>query len=197
MGLVHSCNECISPWPAWKAHVTSLNSFQAEQLLCSALPLSLQSGVWGFCCTETAAQLIAGVGVPTGFSEALHPRGKEEEEEEKQKGSGPITFTLGNEILGLEPDNNFQSPDAEVYMHFMRSHCCYDAVPTSCKLVVFDTTLEVRPRGSLGSNWAGGPPCPPDALFSLLADQESFCGTGGQRGAGSPTVGQQDTGLCG
>ncbi|XP_052532237.1 5'-AMP-activated protein kinase subunit gamma-3 isoform X1 [Tympanuchus pallidicinctus] len=83
-------------------------------------------------------------GVPTGFPEALHPRGKEEEEEEKQKGSGPVTFTLGNEILGLEPDNNFQSPDAEVYMHFMRSHCCYDAVPTSCKLVVFDTTLEIK-----------------------------------------------------
>ncbi|XP_040559380.1 5'-AMP-activated protein kinase subunit gamma-3 isoform X1 [Gallus gallus] len=82
-------------------------------------------------------------GVPTGFPEALHPRG-EEEEEEKRKGSGPVTFTLGNEILGLEPDNNFQSPDAEVYMHFMRSHCCYDAVPTSCKLVVFDTTLEIK-----------------------------------------------------
>lgn len=93
-------------------------------------------------------------GVPTGFPEALHPRG-EEEEEEKRKGSGPVTFTLGNEILGLEPDNNFQSPDAEVYMHFMRSHCCYDAVPTSCKLVVFDTTLEVRPQGSLGTNWEG------------------------------------------
>ncbi|XP_065607315.1 5'-AMP-activated protein kinase subunit gamma-3 isoform X4 [Cyrtonyx montezumae] len=85
-------------------------------------------------------------GVPTGFPEALHPRGEEEEEEEekRQKGSRPVTFTLGNEILGLEPDNNFQSPDAEVYMHFMRSHCCYDAVPTSCKLVVFDTTLEIK-----------------------------------------------------
>ncbi|XP_065607313.1 5'-AMP-activated protein kinase subunit gamma-3 isoform X2 [Cyrtonyx montezumae] len=81
-----------------------------------------------------------------GFPEALHPRGEEEEEEEekRQKGSRPVTFTLGNEILGLEPDNNFQSPDAEVYMHFMRSHCCYDAVPTSCKLVVFDTTLEIK-----------------------------------------------------
>ncbi|XP_015724695.1 5'-AMP-activated protein kinase subunit gamma-3 isoform X2 [Coturnix japonica] len=82
-------------------------------------------------------------GVPTGFPEALHPRG-EEKEEEKQKGSRPVSFTLGNEILGLEPDNNFQTPDAEVYMHFMRSHCCYDAVPTSCKLVVFDTTLEIK-----------------------------------------------------
>ncbi|XP_009323137.1 PREDICTED: 5'-AMP-activated protein kinase subunit gamma-3-like [Pygoscelis adeliae] len=29
-------------------------------------------------------------------------------------------------------------------MHFMRSHCCYDAVPTSCKLVVFDISLEIK-----------------------------------------------------
>ncbi|XP_021256156.1 5'-AMP-activated protein kinase subunit gamma-3 isoform X3 [Numida meleagris] len=93
-----------------------------------------------------AAARPAEEGVPAGFPEALHPRGEEEEEEEeeRQKGSRPVTFTLGNEILGLEPDNNFQSPDAEVYMHFMRSHCCYDAVPTSCKLVVFDTTLEIK-----------------------------------------------------
>lgn len=28
-------------------------------------------------------------------------------------------------------------------MNFMKSHCCYDAIPTSCKLVIFDTTLKV------------------------------------------------------
>uniref|UniRef100_A0A8C4UJ36 Protein kinase AMP-activated non-catalytic subunit gamma 3 n=1 Tax=Falco tinnunculus TaxID=100819 RepID=A0A8C4UJ36_FALTI len=54
----------------------------------------------------------------------------------------PVTFTLGNEVLGMSPESEFQSPDAEVYMHFMRSHCCYDAIPTSCKLVVFDVSLE-------------------------------------------------------
>ncbi|KAM6215862.1 5'-AMP-activated protein kinase subunit gamma-2 [Rhynchocyon petersi] len=31
-----------------------------------------------------------------------------------------------------------------VYMRFMRSHKCYDIVPTSSKLVVFDTTLQVK-----------------------------------------------------
>ncbi|XP_067116162.1 5'-AMP-activated protein kinase subunit gamma-1 isoform X1 [Osmerus mordax] len=35
-------------------------------------------------------------------------------------------------------------PNAEVYMNFMKSHCCYDAIPTSCKLVIFDTTLQVK-----------------------------------------------------
>ncbi|XP_056114661.1 5'-AMP-activated protein kinase subunit gamma-1 isoform X1 [Rhinichthys klamathensis goyatoka] len=35
-------------------------------------------------------------------------------------------------------------PNAEAYMTFMKKHCCYDAIPTSCKLVVFDTTLPVK-----------------------------------------------------
>uniref|UniRef100_A0A8C8M8G0 CBS domain-containing protein n=1 Tax=Oncorhynchus tshawytscha TaxID=74940 RepID=A0A8C8M8G0_ONCTS len=34
--------------------------------------------------------------------------------------------------------------DAEMYMKFMKSHCCYETIPTSCKLVIFDTTLQVR-----------------------------------------------------
>ncbi|NXI43335.1 AAKG3 kinase, partial [Galbula dea] len=87
--------------------------------------------------------------LPAGFLEPLCPREeKEEEEEEKeedrQRSPRPVTFTLGNEVLGLGPESEFQSPDAEVYMHFMRSHCCYDAVPTSCKLVVFDISLEIK-----------------------------------------------------
>ncbi|XP_041922881.1 5'-AMP-activated protein kinase subunit gamma-3b isoform X1 [Alosa sapidissima] len=35
-------------------------------------------------------------------------------------------------------------PGADVYMRFMLSHCCYDAIPTSSKLVIFDTTLQVK-----------------------------------------------------
>ncbi|XP_064307430.1 5'-AMP-activated protein kinase subunit gamma-3 isoform X5 [Phalacrocorax carbo] len=87
-----------------------------------------------------------GAGLPTGFPEALCPREEveEEEEEDRQRSPRPVTFTLGNEILGLGPESEFQSPDAEVYMHFMRSHCCYDAIPTSCKLVVFDISLEIK-----------------------------------------------------
>lgn len=33
--------------------------------------------------------------------------------------------------------------ESDIYMRFMRSHKCYDIVPTSSKLVVFDTTLQV------------------------------------------------------
>lgn len=43
-------------------------------------------------------------------------------------------------------DDELQKPGAQVYMHFMQRHTCYDAMATSSKLVIFDTTLEVRPR---------------------------------------------------
>ncbi|TRY83691.1 hypothetical protein DNTS_034387 [Danionella cerebrum] len=43
--------------------------------------------------------------------------------------------------LSLEP---LQDSDADVYAKFFLSHCCYDAIPTSSKLVVFDTTLQVK-----------------------------------------------------
>lgn len=35
-------------------------------------------------------------------------------------------------------------PESDIYMRFMKSHKCYDIVPTSSKLVVFDTALQVR-----------------------------------------------------
>ncbi|XP_040214051.1 5'-AMP-activated protein kinase subunit gamma-3 [Rana temporaria] len=34
--------------------------------------------------------------------------------------------------------------DAAVYMEFMMKSPCYDAIPTSCKLVVFDITLQIK-----------------------------------------------------
>uniref|UniRef100_A0A8B9GQG1 5'-AMP-activated protein kinase subunit gamma-1 n=1 Tax=Astyanax mexicanus TaxID=7994 RepID=A0A8B9GQG1_ASTMX len=35
-------------------------------------------------------------------------------------------------------------PDCDIYTRFMKSHQCYDLIPTSSKLVVFDTTLQVK-----------------------------------------------------
>lgn len=42
----------------------------------------------------------------------------------------------------------FPPPDPErnVYTRFMKSHRCYDLVPTSSKLVVFDTSLQVKQK---------------------------------------------------
>ncbi|XP_069472970.1 5'-AMP-activated protein kinase subunit gamma-3 [Ambystoma mexicanum] len=49
---------------------------------------------------------------------------------------------------GISMPTNVRTADpqreAEVYMEFMAKHSCYDATPTSCKLVVFDTTLQIK-----------------------------------------------------
>ncbi|XP_041102776.1 5'-AMP-activated protein kinase subunit gamma-2-like isoform X2 [Polyodon spathula] len=47
------------------------------------------------------------------------------------------------EKLELE-DEAVEEPESDIYMRFMKSHKCYDIVPTSSKLVVFDTTLQVK-----------------------------------------------------
>lgn len=40
-------------------------------------------------------------------------------------------------------------PHRGAYTTFMKSHRCYDLIPTSSKLVVFDTSLQVgRARGA-------------------------------------------------
>ncbi|XP_023671282.2 5'-AMP-activated protein kinase subunit gamma-1-like isoform X1 [Paramormyrops kingsleyae] len=44
----------------------------------------------------------------------------------------------------LELDEAVEEPESDIYMRFMKSHKCYDIVPTSSKLVVFDTTLQVK-----------------------------------------------------
>ncbi|XP_055058980.2 5'-AMP-activated protein kinase subunit gamma-1 isoform X1 [Misgurnus anguillicaudatus] len=41
-------------------------------------------------------------------------------------------------------DEATEEPGSEIYMRFMKSHKCYDLIPTSSKLVVFDTTLQVK-----------------------------------------------------
>ncbi|XP_076151462.1 5'-AMP-activated protein kinase subunit gamma-1-like isoform X1 [Alosa pseudoharengus] len=47
------------------------------------------------------------------------------------------------EKLEIE-DEVSKDPENDMYMHFMKSHKCYDLIPTSSKLVVFDTSLQVK-----------------------------------------------------
>ncbi|KAL7385903.1 hypothetical protein ABVT39_001702 [Epinephelus coioides] len=44
----------------------------------------------------------------------------------------------------LELDDDAAEPESDIYMRFMKSHKCYDIIPTSSKLVVFDTALQVK-----------------------------------------------------
>ncbi|XP_069576345.1 5'-AMP-activated protein kinase subunit gamma-2-like [Brachyistius frenatus] len=41
-------------------------------------------------------------------------------------------------------DTASQESERDIYMRFMKCHKCYDIIPTSSKLVVFDTTLQVK-----------------------------------------------------
>ncbi|XP_017719116.1 PREDICTED: 5'-AMP-activated protein kinase subunit gamma-2 [Rhinopithecus bieti] len=52
--------------------------------------------------------------------------------------------TRGIALEKLEFEDEAEDSESGVYMRFMRSHKCYDIVPTSSKLVVFDTTLQVK-----------------------------------------------------
>ncbi|XP_064188628.1 5'-AMP-activated protein kinase subunit gamma-2a isoform X1 [Anguilla rostrata] len=48
------------------------------------------------------------------------------------------------EKLELDDEAAAEESESDIYMRFMKSHKCYDIVPTSSKLVVFDTTLQVK-----------------------------------------------------
>lgn len=46
--------------------------------------------------------------------------------------------------LDSKKEHVVDDPEHNVYTRFMKSHRCYDLVPTSSKLVVFDTSLQVK-----------------------------------------------------
>ncbi|MEQ2205564.1 5'-AMP-activated protein kinase subunit gamma-1 [Xenoophorus captivus] len=52
----------------------------------------------------------------------------------------PVTI----DDLEGKKDLIIEEREQNVYTRFMKSHRCYDLVPTSSKLVVFDTSLQVK-----------------------------------------------------
>uniref|UniRef100_A0A9J8DFA8 Protein kinase, AMP-activated, gamma 2 non-catalytic subunit a n=2 Tax=Cyprinus carpio TaxID=7962 RepID=A0A9J8DFA8_CYPCA len=57
--------------------------------------------------------------------------------------SAPISTSraVSDLLRDIDTSESFLS---DIYMRFMKLHKCYDIVPTSSKLVVFDTTLQVK-----------------------------------------------------
>ena len=49
----------------------------------------------------------------------------------------------GRKLLTIPPYADTPESNNSVYTSFMKSHRCYDLIPTSSKLVVFDTSLQV------------------------------------------------------
>ncbi|KAI4826968.1 hypothetical protein KUCAC02_030398, partial [Chaenocephalus aceratus] len=70
-------------------------------------------------------------------------------EMEKADGNGPpeekkCAIPVAIDDLEGKKDPVIEDPEHNVYTRFMKSHRCYDLVPTSSKLVVFDTSLQVK-----------------------------------------------------
>ncbi|NWX23506.1 AAKG2 kinase, partial [Aegotheles bennettii] len=55
-----------------------------------------------------------------------------------------VQFSTGKCIGVYGTVSSLEESESDIYVRFMRSHKCYDIVPTSSKLVVFDTTLQVK-----------------------------------------------------
>uniref|UniRef100_A0A667XG76 Protein kinase AMP-activated non-catalytic subunit gamma 2 n=1 Tax=Myripristis murdjan TaxID=586833 RepID=A0A667XG76_9TELE len=58
-----------------------------------------------------------------------------------QVGCGPVYLTSVPDVEHLDAS---EESERDIYTRFMKSHKCYDIIPTSSKLVVFDTTLQVK-----------------------------------------------------
>ncbi|XP_054479687.1 5'-AMP-activated protein kinase subunit gamma-1 isoform X1 [Anoplopoma fimbria] len=56
----------------------------------------------------------------------------------------PSQVSLPEKMQEIQEQGFLTEADGTVYMNFMKSHSCYDAIPTSCKLVIFDTKLKVK-----------------------------------------------------
>ncbi|KAG8432255.1 hypothetical protein GDO86_016771 [Hymenochirus boettgeri] len=55
-----------------------------------------------------------------------------------------LSFSISHDLSPYVSFSVDLGEDAGLYMEFMMKSPCYDAIPTSCKLVVFDTTLQIK-----------------------------------------------------
>lgn len=72
----------------------------------------------------------------------------------------PRVWGVSSLLAGASRCRSPGEPHHGAYTTFMKSHRCYDLIPTSSKLVVFDTSLQVgwgaQDRGQAGAwglNW--------------------------------------------
>ncbi|KAM8822099.1 5'-AMP-activated protein kinase subunit gamma-1-like isoform 2-T2 [Synchiropus picturatus] len=60
------------------------------------------------------------------------------------QGPPPLVEVEGQRSEADTDASGWAESERDIYMRFMRSHKCYDIIPTSSKLVVFDTHLQVK-----------------------------------------------------
>ncbi|XP_036755585.1 5'-AMP-activated protein kinase subunit gamma-2 isoform X4 [Manis pentadactyla] len=131
----HSCSPS-TPTPVAKQHTFPLESYKHE-------PERLENRVYASSSPPDTGQRYC----PSSFPSAARPPSASPVHCATSKAAALAAAPGPAEAGMLEKfDLEEEAEDSEsgVYMRFMRSHKCYDIVPTSSKLVVFDTTLQVK-----------------------------------------------------
>ncbi|XP_036755586.1 5'-AMP-activated protein kinase subunit gamma-2 isoform X5 [Manis pentadactyla] len=130
----HSCSPS-TPTPVAKQHTFPLESYKHE-------PERLENRVYASSSPPDTGQRYC----PSSFPSAARPPSASPVHCATSKAAALAAAPGPAEAGMLEKfDLEEEAEDSEsgVYMRFMRSHKCYDIVPTSSKLVVFDTTLQM------------------------------------------------------
>ncbi|XP_054987249.1 5'-AMP-activated protein kinase subunit gamma-2 isoform X2 [Sorex araneus] len=117
-----------APSGAGRQHTFPLESYRHE-------PERLENRVYASCSPPDSAQRFCPAR-PLPVSPAHYPPPRTA----ALAAPGPARAGMLEKLDAEEAEDS----ESGVYMRFMRSHRCYDIVPTSSKLVVFDTTLQVK-----------------------------------------------------
>ncbi|XP_025147652.1 5'-AMP-activated protein kinase subunit gamma-2 isoform X5 [Bubalus bubalis] len=124
-----------TPTQVAKQHTFPLESYKQE-------PERLENRIYASSSPPDTGQRFS----PSSFQSAARPPSASPTHPSPSKSAALAAAPGPAEAGMLEKFELEEEEDSEsgVYMRFMRSHKCYDIVPTSSKLVVFDTTLQVQ-----------------------------------------------------
>ncbi|XP_047705268.1 5'-AMP-activated protein kinase subunit gamma-2 isoform X5 [Prionailurus viverrinus] len=125
-----------TPTQAAKQHTFPLESYKHE-------PERLENRIYASTSPPDAGQRYC----PSSFQSAAGPPSASPTHHASSR-TAALAAAPGPAEAGMlekfELEEEAEDSESGVYMRFMRSHKCYDIVPTSSKLVVFDTTLQVQ-----------------------------------------------------
>ncbi|XP_066897905.1 5'-AMP-activated protein kinase subunit gamma-2 isoform X9 [Kogia breviceps] len=124
-----------TPTQVTKQHTFPLESYKHE-------PERLENRIYASCSPPDTGQRFCS----SSFQSSARPPSASPTHHSPSKSAALAAAPGPAEAGMLEKFELEEEEDSEsgVYMRFMRSHKCYDIVPTSSKLVVFDTTLQVK-----------------------------------------------------
>lgn len=130
----------LSSSPSTPTQVTKQHSFPLESY--KQEPERPETRIYASCSPPDSGQRFC----PSSFQSAARPPAASPTHHAASRTAALAAAPRPAEAGMLEKFELEEEEDSEsgVYMRFMRSHKCYDIVPTSSKLVVFDTTLQVK-----------------------------------------------------